>query len=92
MDGTQFFYYDGLQPKMSAGKIKEHECNSLFFKIAGATVPIVPVLNTPLQSCICATKRIPLSLLYFCTFLSELGIYYVFRGLALGLAISEDEK
>ena len=21
-----FFYYDGLQPKMSTGKIKEHEC------------------------------------------------------------------
>ena len=27
MDGTQFFYYDGLQPKMSAGMIKEHECS-----------------------------------------------------------------
>ena len=21
-----FFYFDGLQPKMSAGMIKEHEC------------------------------------------------------------------
>ena len=29
MDGTQFFYYDGLQPKMSAGMIKEHECKPI---------------------------------------------------------------
>ena len=27
MGGTQFFYYDGLQPKMRAGMIKLHECN-----------------------------------------------------------------
>ena len=26
MGGTQFFYYDGLQPKMRAGMINEHEC------------------------------------------------------------------
>ena len=30
MDGTQFFYFDGLQPKMSAGMIKEHECRVFF--------------------------------------------------------------
>ena len=24
--GLNFYYYDGLQPKMSVGMIKEHEC------------------------------------------------------------------
>ena len=24
--GLNFYYYDGLQPKMSAGIINEHEC------------------------------------------------------------------
>ena len=38
--GLNFHYYDGLQPKMSAGMIKEHECNSqtapkIFFKFSG---------------------------------------------------------
>ena len=28
MDGTQFYYYDGLQPKISAGLIELHECRS----------------------------------------------------------------
>ena len=28
MDGSQFFFCcDGLQPKISAGMIKDHECN-----------------------------------------------------------------
>ena len=26
--GLNFYYYDGLQPKISAGMIKEHECIS----------------------------------------------------------------
>ena len=27
MNGTQFFYHDGLQSKMSVRMIKEHKCN-----------------------------------------------------------------
>jgi hypothetical protein len=29
--GLNFYYYDGLQPKMSAGMINEHECSSISF-------------------------------------------------------------
>ena len=32
--GLNFYYYDGLQPKMRAGMIKLHECTSL---LKGAT-------------------------------------------------------
>ena len=30
---TNFYYYDGLQPKMSAGIINEHDCMILFLMI-----------------------------------------------------------
>ena len=29
--GLNFYYYDGLQPKLRAGIINEHECNWLGF-------------------------------------------------------------
>ena len=29
--GLNFYYYDGLQPEMSAGIINEHECNVQHF-------------------------------------------------------------
>ena len=45
MDGTQFFYYDGLhlQPKMSVGMIKEHECTSRFFPDHSTSTCVVTV-------------------------------------------------
>ena len=40
--GLNFYNYDGLQPKMSAGMIKEHECTYLFLActLVHARLPI----------------------------------------------------
>ena len=45
--GLNFYYYDGLQPKMSPGIINEHECrNSKLYILRNCDVSII-VLNFP---------------------------------------------
>ena len=47
--GLNFYYYDGLQPKMSAGMINEHECMylpRLFNVVKERTYTYKPLLIT----------------------------------------------
>ena len=70
MDGSQFFYYDGLQPKMSARMIKEHKCNFNFFLTISsnfsAVLKILTYLTRAITTCGFYTFY-PLSEVHLCT-------------------------
>ena len=54
--GLNSYYYDGLQPKMRAGIINEHECNKsiVLLKFAGI---VLRLLNTGIVFWICESGR-----------------------------------
>ena len=54
MDGTQFFYYDSLQPKMSTGMIKESMTVVTILKALHATLfytDLAVILTWPQYRC-----------------------------------------